>query len=71
MQTLDYEKDVSAKDKELFKFHTMAKFIQFCKESGIEDTPETFGEYLERELSVTVFLQVGGVIYYFIPKRLS
>ena len=70
MQALDYEKEVSAKDKELFKFHTKAKFIQFCEESGIKDTPETFNEYLERELSITVFVKSGGFIYYFIPKRL-
>ena len=70
MQTLDYEKEVSAKDKAIFEFHTMSKFMQFCKESGIENTHETFTEYLERELSITVFVKSGGVIYYFIPKRL-
>ena len=70
MQALDYEKDLEMRDRAVFEFHTMAKFIQFCKESGIENTPETFSEYLERELSKTVFVKSRGSIYYFIPKRL-
>ena len=70
MQALDYEKEVPEQDKEIFKFHTKAKFIQFCNEYHIENTPETFKEYLARELAVTVFVESRGSIYYFIPKRL-
>ena len=70
MQALDYEKDLSKRDKEVFIFNTKAKFAHFCNETGIRNAPETFSEYLERELSKTVFVKSGGFIYYFIPKRL-
>ena len=70
MQALDYEKEVPERDKDIFVFHTKVKFIQFCKESGIENTPDTFAEYLERELRMTMFVKSAGSVYYFIPKRL-
>jgi hypothetical protein len=70
MKLLDYHKDLSGRDKELFEFKTKAKFIQFCKESGIKNPPDTFAEYLERELRMTVFVKSDGSVYYFIPKRL-
>jgi hypothetical protein len=70
MELLDYHKDLSGRDKELFEFKTKAKFIQFCKETGIENTHEGFAEYLERELRMTMFVYSDGSVYYFIPKRL-
>ena len=70
MQALDYEKEVPQRDKELFRFHTKVKFINFCSTRNVENTPETFQEYLETELSKTVFVESDGHVYYFIPKRL-